>query len=234
MISCRAANLSSLPRQVYGRLSDTDMPDYMRDAFPHRHDHNRYMNALLLGLNTEYTENLELGYSGSRPGSGRHPGELDRIRVRAAIDACNRHISDRFWDFPSVRRLDRGFDRGLGLENNLRIARTLIENHAPRGAVKFIYNELWNDEGFSRARLSDQGNYNWAYSEILRWCGQHCYALPNYITRFANVAALGGGSSMPIIYQAASRLIREAYEARRGVYARYFIDPTIWSRMNPF
>jgi hypothetical protein len=145
------------------------MGNYIADVYPHRNDLHRFVNLLLRASPSQYTENLELGYLGRRPGSrSRIPQELDKVRVRALLDAWNRHISDRYLDFPRVQTLDRAFDPRLGRGVAVRQAQHLIDQNASHGAVKFIYNELSRDRDVTEARMSDRGSYNWMYSALSR------------------------------------------------------------------
>jgi hypothetical protein len=205
------------------------MADYLNDVFPHRNNIPIFVNRLLEALPRAYTENMELGYSGRRPGSGQSmPRELDKVRVRALLDAWNRHISDRYLDLPMIVRLEVQiqYDLTRGRDHALRKARTRIEQNAPQGAVKFIYNELRNDRDVTEARTSDRGSYNWMYSALLHWCDDHCYGLISRIYLYRQMAggAGGGDSALPIIYQAAWQWIYDLYRARRGVYSRYFLS----------
>lgn len=212
------------------------MSDYRRDVFPYRNDPHAFVNALLRGVPKAYTENVAMGYSGRRPGSGQvAPQELDRVRVRALLDAWNRHISDRYYDYHQIQNLDRAFDQSRGFDTEVRRARAIIQPNAPIGAVKFIYNELGNDPAIREARLSERGSYNRVYSAILQWCDAHCYGLVNYITNYLTrtAGAGGGNSALPIIYQAAWQCMHDCHQAGTGVYHRYFTARAVSSYFQP-
>ena len=222
------------------------MSTYRTVVYPLRDDTNAFVNALLRGL-TEYTENLEVGNSGRRPGSGRTPTDMDKRRVRALLDAWNQNISDDYLDYGVVRSLDRGFDirrpqetviqqanrlrQSGGLLNALREATARIRSRA----LKSVSTELPADQIVGLVRNNPASDYNHMYSAILSWCDERCYGLPNYITNYINrtSGAGGGDSALPIIYQASWRYIVNSFNARAGVYGRYFIPRTSASYFSP-
>lgn len=222
------------------------MSNYRTAVYPHRENENAFVNSLLIGL-AQYTENIEVGNSGRRPGSGRTPSDMDKRRVRALLDAWNKNISDVYLDYSSVRSLDGAFDvrrphetiiqqadrlrASGGLQRAIRVATTRLRARA----LKSVSIELPADRIVDSVRNNPTSDYNYMYSAILSWCDDHCYGLPNYITNYINRTngAGGGDSALPIIYQASWRYIVDSFNAHDGVYGRYFMRRTLMSYFSP-
>lgn len=205
---------------------------YQSRIYPLRGNPVRFANALVGALSREWTENIAVGtaYRAERPGSGaERPQELDKARVRALLDAWSRNISDRYLEYDIVRQRDRGFPRRRSVEELVNEEYERLRHNYPRGAVKFLYNELSRDPEITRVRMHPAANFNWMYSTLLHWCDQHCYRLVTYLQRYATMGGVGGGgSSLGIVYQAARRYIHNSYTQGNNVYARYFV-PRTWS-----
>lgn len=223
------------------------MSKYQTNVYPFRHDANAFVNALLQGL-PEYDENVEVGNPGRRPGSGNlRPSDMDRRRVRALLDSWNRNISHTYLDYSIVRSLDRASDirrpnetviqqaerlrASGGLQRALKVADTRLRSRALRS----VSTELPADQVVDSVRNNPTTDYKHMYSAILGWCDDHCYGLPNHISNYINRTngAGGGESALPVIYQASWRYIVQEFNARAGVYGRYFLPRTLMDYISP-
>lgn len=189
---------------------------YQREVYPARNDVRAYVNRLLEGLRRNYTQNVDLNGTPLR-GDRSNPTEMHRVRVRALLDAWNQHISDRYVDYQMTRWSDRGFP---GPRNTALIgARKELEIVA----IRSLSSTLTNDPIITYWRMRSDNDYNKMYSILLNWCDVHCYGLPRYIYQYVDQRAIGGASTMPVIYQAAHQVIMEMYNRNEGVYSRYWL-----------
>lgn len=204
--------------------------DYRRHVYPLRRQPAAFAAALLPHVNRSWSriEAVGTAYHAERPGSGMdRPQPLDRIRVQAVLEAWTRRISDRYLDYPTVRRQAGSFPRNRPADAILRDEYNRLRQNYPAGAVKFMYNELTRDEQVTYARLHAQMDADTMYSTLLAWCDRHCYGLIAYLERFGALAGVGGGgSTLNFTYQAAQRFIHRAAGDPRSVYARYFRQAT--------
>lgn len=206
---------------------------YRTDVYPLRMDIQRYVNALLAKLPTEWNQVLAIEgrVPGTEPTHGRRTSQtvtpMDKTRVRALLDAWNRNggISDRYLDYQAVKSFDRAYPPELGVEAAVNQALATIRKDSPEGAVKFMSNEFMRDSYITRVRMTDHDNYNGVYSALLDWDDFHCFGLRMYIDTSETVmsGAGGGNTAIGIVYLAARRWIAYQEQHRIGVYGRWVV-----------
>ena len=191
-----------------------------------RRDVTRWVNVLLRKLGTEWTR--VTGGHGGRPASAtlsEEPTSSHKRRVRALLDAWNRHISDRYLDRDDVKRFDQR--TAPPLEQAITRAYESIRRNSPQGAVRFIKNELSRSPRLrDRVRLAEPDedgecpnyvDYNFVFTQLLEWEDSHCYGLVRDIEQ----AELDPRWGPPPVFLAAKKWIIYQIENVNGVYRRW-------------
>lgn len=196
-------------------------------VYPHRNNQPEFTKRLIEKVDTEFTEIVSLPGNPRRTLGGNRcrlslnqgpllqtllgMGEVgyvcnydallsDKVVAKSLLRAWRRDIPDRYLDFAAVSQFQR---RRFSSHAD---AYATIRQNAPRGAVKFLYNELSRSTGnlsLAGNSISRDMTYNRFYSTLIAWDKLHCFGLVMELQRLNNQLSLGGGSTVPAALQAA-------------------------------
>ena len=203
------------------------------EVYPYRNNRTEFPSRLLRKVDTHFTTIVDVGRQEATTLGGERcewtfnngtrlerllgmgtpakvcnvrPQRVDKLILKILLRAWKRELSDRYLDRRSTETLClRRFDSDAAAYDELR-------QNAPRGAVKFAYNELPAATVSNRPlfgnRLREDLDYNDYYSMLLYWNQLHCFSVIARISQMkALVGATGGGGAVHAGWEAANNWI---------------------------
>lgn len=199
------------------------MSVFAEEIYPLRTNRAAFAAALLTKVDANWSQVTAAGGGSERPGDVQRcriegsgfrcdyaPVFMDKKRVKAVLQAFARQISDRYLDLQSVNVLDHRS------HESEQAAFDALRQNAPRGAVRFIFNELAASRSpyFFGPNLWQGWGYNEYFSALLHWDDRHVFGLINALRR--EQGRYGAGGTPGHLWAATRRWIVE--NQRNGVY----------------
>lgn len=145
------------------------------------------------------------------------PRAEDRKAIRILLKGWLREISDRYLSRTSIDEFSSSNPARIRHGEGDRCYEFIARN-APRGAVKFLYNDLSNNSMLFGDSLPSTLTYNNYFSRLLLWDDANCFGLNMEISQKLNITNMGGNSAINVYYQSAQKFISRAQETHNTIY----------------